>query len=373
MPAPSNTRKQRIPRVLVVDDEAANRRLLSRILSQSMHMTEADSGQVALDWLSREPFDLVLLDIMMPGMTGLEVLERLRAEPTTADLPVILISALTDTDDIVRGLQLQANDYIAKPIDIDVVMARVDTQLKLKETSDLQKQAIAELEAAQQMKDRLLRIASHDLRSPLSNVRLVQMLLRDYVADEPEALEILDTLQVTVEKMKAIIEEFLDVSAYQGSGIDIRLGRVEVADVAGGVVAQYSRMAFDKEIALTAYDMPGVALADRARLEQVLNNLVSNAIKYSPRGTAVSVWSDDYGARIRVSIADQGPGIPQDERDRLFKEFSKLSTRPTGGEASSGLGLWIVKQMVTLQGGEVGVDCPPEGGSIFWVEFPAAA
>lgn len=361
----------RVPRILVADDEPANRRLLRRILERTAYIAEAADGQEALDLINSEPFDLVLLDIMMPGMTGLDVLQRIRREPRIADLPVILISALSDANDIVRGLQLEANDYIAKPIDIDVVIARVDTQLKLKMTSDLQKQAIAELEAAQQMKDRLLRIASHDLRSPLSNVRLVQILLREYVGDNPEALEILDTLQVTVDKMRGIIEEFLEAPAVRGTSIGVSLGRVPVAEVVGGVVAQYSRAAYDKAIALIPHDLPGTVIADRSRLEQALNNLVGNAIKYSPRETTVRLWSEQQGNRVRISVRDQGPGIPANERDRLFQEYGQLSTRPTGGEASTGLGLWIVKQMVTLQGGDVGVDCPPDGGSIFWVELNA--
>jgi two-component system, sensor histidine kinase and response regulator len=360
------------PHILVVDDEADNRRLLNRILSGTARITEAGDGRTALEYLSRESFDLVLLDIMMPDMTGLQVLEIIRGQPSTVDLPVVLISALSDTDDIVRGLQLQANDYIVKPIDIDVVMARVDTQLKLKQTSDLQKQAIAELEAAQQMKDKLLRIASHDLRSPLSNVRMVQILLREYVKDQPEALEILDTLQVTVDKMKGIIEEFLDAPKFQTTGIEIRLGHVEVAEIVAAVAAQYSRMAFDKNIAIQTQDLPGAVVADHARLEQALNNLVTNAIKYSPRDTVISLWSEIRGDRVRINVADQGPGIPIGERDKLFKEFSKLSTRPTAGESSSGLGLWIVRQMVNLQGGEVGVECPLDGGSVFWIELPHA-
>lgn len=360
------------PHILVVDDEPDNRRLLNRILARTAKITEAGDGHSALDYLARESFDLVLLDIMMPDMTGLEVLEIIRKAPATVDLPVVLISALSDTDDIVRGLQLQANDYISKPIDIDVVMARVDTQLKLKQTSDLQKQAIAELEAAQHMKDKLLRIASHDLRSPLSNVSMVHSLLREYVKDQPDALEILDTLQMTVKKMKGIIEEFLDVSKFQASGIEIQLGHVEVAEIVAAVVAQYSRMAYDKNIVIQTWDLPGIVLADHARLEQALNNLVTNAIKYSPQDTVISLWSEIRDGLVRINVGDQGPGIPADERDRLFKEFSKLSTRPTAGEASSGLGLWIVKQMVNLQGGDVGVDCPPDGGSIFWIELSHA-
>lgn len=369
MPSSSAATKPQKPRILVVDDEAVNRLLLSRILRANAEIVEAADGMQALDRLAAGTFDLVLLDIMMPRMDGFQVLKAIRSTPETTDLPVILISALTENDNIVRGLQLEANDYITKPIDIDVVLARVDTQLKLKTTMDLQKRAISELQAAQNMKDRLFRIASHDLRAPLANMRLVQTLLRDYIADQPEALEILEMLNVTVDKMRSIVEDFLDMAAFQGGNIEIRMQSVPVAPIVNAVVAQYSMTAFKKNIALVTDDLPGIVQADPPKLEQVLNNLVSNALKYSPSDTTVTITSAQHDDRVRIMIADQGPGIPEDERDRLFKEFSKLSTRPTGNEASSGLGLWIVKQIITLQGGTVGVDNPPEGGSIFWVEL----
>ncbi len=361
------------PRVLVADDEPVNRVLLGRVLMRTCQVTEAADGTQALNLLENEPFDLALLDIMMPGLTGLEVLEHMRASPRMADVPVILISALSDTRDVVRGLKLGANDYIGKPFDIDVVSARVDTHIKLKRMMDIQKQAVAQLEAVQQMKDRLFRIASHDLKSPLANVRMAEALLRGFVNDDPTALDILDTLNSTVRHMNGVIEEFLDVAAFQSAGIDIHLEPVPVRETIMNVLAQYSMAAEKKDIALEVGDLPGVALVDPARLAQVLTNLLSNALKYSPAHTTVTIWSQDHNQRVSIFIADQGPGIPVDERARLFTEFGKLSNRPTGGESSTGLGLWIVKHIVNLQNGSVGVECPPEGGSIFWVEFPAAA
>jgi signal transduction histidine kinase len=118
--------------------------------------------------------------------------------------------------------------------------------------------------------------------------------------------------------------------------------------------------------------IPGVICADRQRTTQVLNNLLSNAIKYSPRGSTVTIWAENSEQSVHILVADQGPGIPAEERSRLFTQFGKLTTRPTEGENSTGLGLWIVKHLVTLQNGQVGVECPPEGGSIFWIELPAA-
>src|SRR5690606_35087449 len=137
-----------------------------------------------------------------------------------------------------------------------------------------------------------------------------------------------------------------------------------------GVVAIYTIPAQKKDIRFDAADLPGMVLADRARFNQVLNNLVSNAIKYSPPHSTVTLWSEIHSGIVRTHVADQGEGIPADERQKLFTEFGKLSTRPTAGESSTGLGLWIVKHLVSLQDGAVGVDCPPEGGSIFWVDLP---
>ncbi len=360
------------PRVLVVDDEPHNRMLLNRILTPRCQIFEAADGPQTLKMVEAEPVDLVLLDIMMPGMNGLEVLEAIRGMPATADLPVILISALADNEDIVRGLQKGANDYVAKPFDVDVVSARVDTHIQLKRMMDIQKQALAELQTAQQMKDRLFRIASHDLKSPLSNVRMAELLLREFVNDDPTAIDILDTLRTTVGNMNAVIEDFLGVARIQSAGIDVHLEPVTVQEAVMQVVASYTMAAENKNIALQVRDLPGMMRADPARLAQVLSNLLSNALKYSPQQTTVTLWSEASGDAVRISVADQGPGIPENERQRLFTEFGRLSNLPTGSETSTGLGLWIVKHLVNLQNGTVGVDNPTEGGSVFWVEFPTA-
>ncbi|MFN8376013.1 MAG: hybrid sensor histidine kinase/response regulator [Anaerolineae bacterium] len=363
---------QRVPQILIVDDELNNRLLLSRILRRLGSITEASSAREALELLQEEQFDLVLLDIMMPDMTGLEALEVIRNNRDTAHLPIILVSALSDNEDLVHGLQIGANDYIPKPFDIDVVYARVNTQLRLKMMSDDDKQVIAQLEAMQQMKDRLLRIASHDLKAPLANIKTIEVLLREYVSD-PQGVEFLEMLRSTINNMHSVIEEFLDMAAFQGGTLAVELAPVEVEQVVMDVMMHYCPAAQEKDIDIMAYALPGIVHADQQRLTQVLNNLVSNAIKYSPRRTTISLWSEIDEGRVRINVADQGPGIPANERDRLFKEFSKLSTRPTAGESSTGLGLWIVKQMVTLQGGTVGVDCPSDGGSTFWVEFPVSS
>jgi len=130
--------------------------------------------------------------------------------------------------------------------------------------------------------------------------------------------------------------------------------------------------ALRKNIRLEAHAITGTVQADVARFHQVLGNLVSNAIKYSPPDTTVQVWTECGDHCVSIYVADQGPGIPPSEQDRLFTQFGKLTPRPTGGEDSTGLGLWIVKHLVNLQKGDVGYMSRPEGGSTFWVRMPAA-
>lgn len=359
------------PHILIVDDESFNRTLLSRVFAQDAELYEADSGQKALQIIEQEPVDIVLLDIMMPRMSGLEVLTILRNDPRTEDLPVIIISALDKNDDIVHGLKIGANDYLPKPFDIDVVRARVSTQLKLKSVIDVHKQSIARLEEAQHMKDRLFSIASHDIKSPLANVRFAEELLRQIVGTEdPVVANILDSLRMTVTNITHVVEEFLEMSVVHSGHVEVNLTEVDLPNLIGDIVSQHTPTAQEKQIDLVIAELHDVVIADVERLRQAISNFVSNAIKYSPMNTTVVIYSQVADDSIRISVADQGPGIPMNERHKLFKEFSKLSTRPTAGEHSSGLGLWIVKQMIELQSGSVGVDCPPGGGSIFWAQLP---
>ena len=355
-------------RILAVDDEPSNLILLERILNPIYEVVCVNSGQDALSKIAQESFDLVLLDIMMPGMTGYDVLDILRGHEQSADLPVILISALSDGDDIARGLQLGANDYVTKPIDFDITLARVQTQVELKQLNDQRKQMITSLEEANEMKNRLMRMASHDLKNPLHNINLAHTMLQDMLS--PEAVEILNIASESAEMMQQLIEEFLETLALQDQAMNLNIEPIELYSLTQRIIDRYVLMAEKKDIRIYldpfAYDV----YADENRLMQVLNNLISNAIKYSPIGGNVWVTCECDGDTLRLTIIDQGSGIHEDERHKLFQPFGKLSSKPTDGESSTGLGLWIVKHLIDLQGGEVGVDCPHTGGSQFWFTLP---
>jgi two-component system, sensor histidine kinase and response regulator len=357
-------------RVLIVDDDTTSRYLLGQILQEHYQIINAMDGAEALDVLNTQAIDVVLLDIMMPVMNGFEVLERIRSQDSTTNIPVIMVTAKHGSADIVRALNLGANDYITKPIDINMVLARVKTQVTVKRLIDEREQAIVRLRSVQEMRDRLFRVAAHDLKNPLANIRMVEYMLHDLVPEDETVSKVMETFQLSLDAMEQVLADFLDVVVLQSGKLDLKTRCLALDAVIYNQVLQYSVHAQQKTIELRLGDVSGAALADESRLGQVVSNLVSNAIKYSPRGTTVSIWTEAAGNFVRLNVADQGPGIPEAERYLLFTEFGKLTTRPTAQESSTGLGLWIVKNLVELMGGMVGVDCPPDGGSIFWIELP---
>jgi two-component system, sensor histidine kinase and response regulator len=359
------------PTILIADDDIESMMLLGGLLKSDYGVTFSRNGEETLILLEERVFDLVILDVVMSGMDGLEVLAKIRANARTADLPVILISGIAKHEAIVKGLQSGANDYISKPFDTDIIKARIKNQLAMKRLLDEREQTIAYLKNSHEIKDRFLRIATHDLKSPLNSIQLAQYYLRTVIGNDPSAIDALDAIEDTVNTMNELVEDFLDTSALETGETDLQLERVEAESALWEVIARYSATANKKNITLLMGKCDGYALADKARLAQMIGNLVSNAIKYSSPNQIVTVSSRVIRNKLRFFVADEGPGIRLEERSRLFQAFSKLSNRPTGGEHSTGLGLWIVKELAQMHKGAVGVDFPRTGGSIFWIEVPA--
>lgn len=358
--------------LLIVDDDPLQRLLLRRLLNADYAVTEAQNGREALNLLARQSFDMILLDIMLPGMSGLDVLQLTRESFSSTDLPVIIISALDGHTDIIHGLNLGANDYVSKPFHPDVIRARVRTQLEMKRLADANKASIDRLQATQQMQDKFMRIVAHDLKNPLNNVRTAHYLLQALLEGSSEGMQILEHADATLNEMLTMISTFLEVAALQSPNnqVEVKVDCINVSDVITSQVEQYKRSAAQKNITIQSSSITGLVMADSRLLGQIIANLLSNAIKFSPPDTTVTIYTEPDGDMLCIHVSDQGPGIPHAERSQMYEMFAKLSPRPTGGEGSTGLGLWIVRQLVELQGGKLGADFPPDGGSVFWVSFP---
>lgn len=353
------------PTILISFHEHNTRTLFKKLLDRVGNVTTVTTSSETLAQLAEETYDVVILD------NDLELLIAARAlDPF---VPIMVVSPSTDHASAVSALQHGANDHITWPFDAEVIRARVRCQIDLRQRLMKQQHALSQLKLAYENKDRFLRIATHDLKNPLNNIQLAQFLLRRIVGDNPQALEALDTVDLAVNSMNQLIVDFLDTAALESGKTELSLEAVIMEDVLWDVVARYSAAANQKNITLLMGETGGIALADQSRLIQIFSNLVSNAIKYSPPDQFVTVASTQSNDQVRITITDEGPGILETERASLFEPFGRLSARPTGGEDSTGLGLWIVKELVALHGGQVGVDCPAEGGSVFWVELPAAS
>jgi len=358
-------------KVLVVDDVYANRDILGSIVQALGHETvDAGDGEEALELVEQNNFDLILLDVMMPRMDGFQVLQRLRERYDVQQLPVILITAVSDVEQIVNALAVGANDYITKPFNIKIVRVRIQGQIRMKKLYDDRARLLNTMQHANDLKNRLMRIASHDLKNPVSNLHMVMQLLEPAVPVTDENQDLMNMGYRYIETMNAIIEEFLDLDVLKDQEIVFDMEPFALDEAVLSTLKDYSAAAERKGVRMVASLDQAVVNADKERMGQIVANLVSNAIKYTPPGTTVTVTGEHHSGQYTLHVIDEGSGIPQDEIHTLFQPFGKLSTQPTAGENSTGLGLWIVKQLAEAQGGTVGVYMDYTDGADFWLQMP---
>jgi two-component system sensor histidine kinase/response regulator len=385
-------RMKRRKRVLVVDDEASNLELLDALLTEMGHDVDmAADGLAALAKLDSS-HDLVLLDVMMPGINGFEAARRIRNESAVPDIPICMVTALSGKEERLRAVEAGANDFIAKPIDKTELKVRTASLLKTKEAQDSVKRYQAELDAQNRLlqetneqlrklgeqKDEFVRIASHDLKNPLTCILGFASIIESQVppgtAMTAEKHGLAARISVHCRVMKNIIEDFLDFHALEDGQLKLTLDAVDINDLASDVLERNANYAAGKQITPHLDLERGSLLvnADKSRLSQVLENLIGNAIKFSPQGKQVTVCTRKTESGVLVEVRDSGPGITDEDMKNLFVKYAKLSNTPTGDEKSSGLGLAICRALVEMQGGKIGARNNPEGGATFWFGLPGS-
>lgn len=359
--------------VLIVDDVPRNLQLLGRVLTEHhFEVVAASSGEKALARAAARRPDLVLLDLMMPVMDGMEVCRRLREQPSTADVPVVFLTAANESELAARALAAGAVDYIVKPFNIPELLARVRTHVALARTRDELRRIIVQ-------KNELMSAVAHDLKNPLASVRFSALLLREQglAAPDPRA-ELVEAIVEACDGALAFIDDRLERSARSARLERILIARTELVPVLHTVVQQNLACAGAKGIELEMAfrdDVPIAVLADHNGLCRVVNNLVSNALKFSPRATRVrlAIAHGKDEPRVRVLVADEGPGFTAEDKRLLFRPYQRLSARPTGGESSTGLGLSLSRELVEAMGGRIGCESEAGRGATFWIELPRAA
>jgi len=353
-------------KVLVVDDQAANLRVVSALLSrQGYVVTTAANGEEALARYAESMPDLILLDMMMPGMDGFEVLAALRADASFLQVPVVFVTAAHDRELLLRAFDAGVVDYVTKPFLPEELLARVNAHIGLKLTRD-------RLARVAREREELVNLVAHDLKNPLSSVLFASEMVRTGACKPERVPRYLEMIHESADDALGYIRHYLEsqagaaavndahVCADLGGTLDWLVRRYEIQLDARGIRVERSP------------PPPGVRVAiDERVLRQVSENLVSNAMKYAPGGDLLLAGQPGAPGYWQLIVADRGPGIPASRQRELFKPFTRLHDVDDG--LSSGLGLSLAKQIVVNAGGQLWYEDREGGGARFIVELPEAS
>lgn len=364
-------------KILAVDDDRVNLRILAGILgSEGYAITQASSGEQAIEKYAKDPPDLVLLDVMMPGIDGFETCRQLRRQHGDKCAPIIFITAKNESDDVVEGLGAGGADYLPKPFKPKEVLARIRSHMHNRILSEQREQLVAQLSKANAEKNKFLGMAAHDLRNPLASIRGLAEFMRDGAVGPltKDQVELVETIHAASQQMLVLVNELLDVATIESGVLKIAPERCDLAALIAKSVALTNMEASRKQttVTLEPHGLAPVLPLDSAKMRQVVENLLSNAVKYSPPGSTITIalLRDEPSGRPGFAVRDQGPGIPAEERHKLFQDFGRLSAQPTGGEKSTGLGLAICRKIVEAHGGSISAENLPSRGCEFRVLLP---
>ncbi|HEY3052708.1 MAG TPA: response regulator [Thermoanaerobaculia bacterium] len=365
--------------LLVVDDDAGNRDVLSRRLKRQGHVVKtASRGRDALQMMRDTAFDLVLLDIMMPNMDGYEVLTHIRSDDRLRHVPVIMISAVSDVESVVRCIEAGAEDYLTKPFNPTLLRARIGACLDKKRGQDRETALFEQLQnnykrlqEVEKLRDDMRNMIVHDLRTPLTAV-IVGVDMLEKIGTLSETQRELIAIAVGGGKtLLGMINDLLDVEKMESGSIQLQYEGLSAGALVAGAVAQVASLAKESQTALVVEIGPALPIfrGDENKLSRTLVNLIANAIKFTRAGTVTITASQDDPESIRFAIRDTGPGIPPEAFERIFEKFSQLDARKAG----TGLGLAFCKLAVEAHHGRIKVESTPEAGSTFSITIPLAA
>ena len=362
-------------KILIVDDVMSNVLLLKVLLTnEKFAIATASNGRQALEQVEKENPDLVLLDVMMPDMSGFEVAQHLKSNPNTADIPIIFLTALNSTADIVKGFQVGANDFISKPFNKEELIIRVTHQISLLAAKRLILSKTEELQRTIAGRDKLYSVIAHDLRSPMGSIKMVlNMLILNLPSEKigAEMYELLTMANQTTEDVFSLLDNLLKWTKSQIGKLNVVYQDVDLVEVTDGVIEIFSMVASLKKIRIREMKPEKMMVnADIDMLKTVVRNLLSNAIKFSKENSEVLVKMEEVDGMAVVSVQDHGCGISEEGQKKLLHTDTHFSTFGTNNEEGSGLGLLLCKDFVVKNGGKLWFTSKEGEGSIFSFSIP---
>ena len=361
-------------KILIVDDVMSNVLLLKILLSNEKYQVcTANCGNMCIEQAKNEKPDLILLDVMMPDISGFDAAQILKKDPTTAHIPIIFLTALNNPSDLVHGFQVGASDFLTKPFNKEELVVRVFHQIKLVAATRIIEKQNSELRATISNRDKMYSVIAHDLRSPMASIRMVLNLVVNSVSKDvvgPELFELLDKANRESEEVHDLLDNLLKWTKSQTGRLNVVRQELDLNDIIPGVVDIFEMIALTKKINL-AYqgsDKPVVAVVDNDMLKTIVRNFLSNAIKFSPEDSTIEISLSTEGDFAKISVHDHGVGIDPERLDSIFKKGD--TTYGTGGEEGSGLGLQLCADFARKNDGDVRVESVVGEGSTFSVLVP---
>ena len=361
-------------KILIVDDVVSNVLLLKILLTnEKFQVCTANCGNACIEQAKAEKPDLILLDVMMPDISGFDTAVILKKDPQTADIPIIFLTALNNPSDLVHGFQVGANDFLTKPFNKEELVVRVMHQITLVAAKRLIQKQNEELRATISNRDKMYSVIAHDLRSPMASIRMVLNLVVSAMSPDtigPELFELLDKANRESEECHDLLDNLLKWTKSQTGRLTVVLQDLDLNDIVPGVVDIFEMIAVTKKIKLqyTGTSTPLKVRADNDMLKTIVRNFMSNAIKFSSEGSVIEISMKEEGNFAKVSVRDHGVGISSDRIDSIFHKGE--TTYGTGGEEGSGLGLQLCADFAHKIGGDVMVESVLNEGSTFSVLIP---
>lgn len=358
------------PLVLLVDDEKVSLKILSDLLKQDVDIALAKNGLQALEKIKQNKPDLILMDVLMPGMDGFEVIDRLRADKHYESIPVIFITGLNSAGEEERGLTLGAQDYIHKPFSPEVVKARVATQLKIvRQRLQLQKLS-DELIEASEAKSRFLANMSHEIRTPLTSIIGYAEGITQGDFDSQFINNAVGIIAQNGQHLLNVVNEILDLSKIEANKLEIELLDMDLITLLTSIESLVAQQAQAKGLSFSVnyqFPLPLMITSDPTRLKQILLNLINNALKFTEHGSVtVHVKQTDDG-QLSFCVEDTGIGLTPEQMDKLFADFTQVDSSVARKYGGTGLGLSIARSLANKLGGDISVESEPKVGSKFTV------
>lgn len=366
---------QIVPTILIVDDNPKNIQIVALLLRDMKYkIIIATDGKSAIDLVKRARPDLILMDVMMPGLDGFETCRIIKDDPENDNIPVIFLTALSEKINTVKGFQSGGVDYVVKPFNREELINRIKTHLDLKFTRDELNQSSEHLRELNAIKDKMFSIIGHDLRSPVAVLKT----MLDFISKDPVILAQEDlkndfgAMTQTADELYSLLENLLGWAKSQSGNLGFISENIELKLMVQSVYLLYKSQLQHKKIQFEEDINPAIYIfADANMLKTVLRNLISNGIKFTPENGTIKVRAHENNGKVQIEVADSGVGISSENIPKLFDMKQHFSTYGTANESGSGLGLNLCYNFVVNNNGKIWVKSEPGNGSVFTVELAA--